>query len=95
MKKIDGFFFCGFDTVFTTSVRSVVIECWEMEQYHRCHGNQMRGDTDIFSFTASPEGEGVWMQSKTYDSKLFVTAIDVKKRLSALSNYFFDMPNIK
>jgi hypothetical protein len=26
----------------------------------------MRGDTYIFSFTASPEGEGAWMQSKTY-----------------------------
>ena len=64
-KKIDGFFFGGFDTVFTTSVRSVTEqECWEMVQYHRCHGNQMRGDTDVFSITASPEG--AWMQSKTY-----------------------------
>jgi hypothetical protein len=64
-KKIDGFFFGGFDTVFTTYVRSVTEqECWEMVQYHRCHGNQMRGDTDVFSITASPEG--AWMQSKTY-----------------------------
>jgi hypothetical protein len=66
-KKIDGFFFGGFDTVFITSVRSVTEqEFWKMVQYHRCHGNQMRGDTDVFSFTASPEGEGAWMQSKTY-----------------------------
>ena len=66
-KKIDGFFYGGFDTVFTTSVRAVTEhECWEMVQYHRCHGNQMRGDTDVYSFTTSPEGEGAWMQSKTY-----------------------------
>jgi hypothetical protein len=66
-KKIDGFFFGGFDTVFTTSVRSVTEqECWEMVQYHRCHDNQIRGDTDVFSFTASTEGEGALMQSKTY-----------------------------
>jgi hypothetical protein len=56
-KKIDGFFFGGFDTVFTTYVRAVTEqECWEMVQYHRCHGNQMRGDTDVFSLTASAEG---------------------------------------
>ena len=28
----------------------------------------MRGDTDVFSFTASPEGEGAWMQSKIYET---------------------------
>ena len=66
-KKIDGVFFGGFYTVFITSVCSVTEqECWEMVKYHRCHGNQMRGDTDVFSFTASPEREGAWMQSKTY-----------------------------
>jgi hypothetical protein len=41
-------------------------ECWEMAQYNRCVNNIMEGSADSFSFTASPEGDGVWMQTKEY-----------------------------
>jgi len=66
-KKIEGFFFGGYDTTFTTSSRPMAEkECWEMVQYHRCFENGMEGAQDSFAFTASPVGEGAWMQTKEY-----------------------------
>ena len=66
-KKIEGFFFGGYDTTFTTSVRPMAEkECWEMVQYHRCFENGMEGAKDSFAFTASPVGPGAWMQTKEY-----------------------------
>jgi hypothetical protein len=41
-------------------------ECWEMVQFNRCVNNVMEGSVDSFSFTASPEGDGAWMQAKEY-----------------------------
>ncbi len=66
-KKIVGYFFGAYDTTFTTSSRPVTEkECWEMAQYQRCFENSMEGEVDSFSFTTPPEGEGAWMQIKTY-----------------------------
>ena len=41
-------------------------ECLEKVQYQRSHDNKMKGDSGVFSFIASPEAVGAWMQSKTY-----------------------------
>jgi hypothetical protein len=58
-KKIEGFFFGGYDTTFTTTSRPMAEkECWEMVQYHRCFENRMEGAQDTVAFTASPGGEG-------------------------------------
>ena len=66
-KNIEGFFFGGYDTVFTTSARPTnERECWEMVNYHSCLGNPMVEEGDIVSFTAAPVGDGAWMQNKIY-----------------------------
>jgi hypothetical protein len=66
-KKIVAYFFGSYGTTFTTFSRPLAEkECWEMAQYYRCVNNIMEGSADSFSFTASPEGDGVWMQTKEY-----------------------------
>jgi hypothetical protein len=66
-KKIVAYFFGSYGTTFTTFSRPLAEkECWEMAQYNRCVNNIMEGSADSFSFTASPEGDGVWMQTKEY-----------------------------
>lgn len=37
-----------------------------MVKFNRCVNNLMEGSADSPSFTASPEGDGVWMQTKEY-----------------------------
>ena len=62
-KTIDGFFFGGFDTVFSSEIQHLSEnDCWRMKQTKRCGENQMIGDENQFSFTSTSTGEGVWMQ---------------------------------
>ena len=69
-KKIDGFFFGGYDTTFSTAIAPVSErDCWDMVQTRNCAGNSMITTGNTISYTASPTGEGRWMQSIIHSLK--------------------------
>ena len=80
-KHIEGFFFGGYDTTFSTSVEIVTDkECWRMVQAKDCAGHKMNGKDGTYSYVSSPIGEGSWMRTVTYTVKnCIVQTITFKK----------------
>jgi hypothetical protein len=66
-KKITGYFFGGYDTVFQeTPYETTPEECLRMASTKQCAGNSMVTQGRTASFNKPPEGEGVWMDIKVY-----------------------------
>ena len=80
-KTIDGFFFGGFDTVFSSEIQHLSEnDCWRMQKTKLCGENNMVEDGGHLSYTSFPNGEGVWMQKKTYKSEnCMIQKIMIKK----------------
>ena len=61
-KTITGFFFGGYDTVFSeTPYEATPEDCWRLAETKMCGGNEMTVVGHTASFTKAPVGEGVWM----------------------------------
>ena len=81
-RKITGFFFGSYDTIDSMSIQTISeTECKEMVETHDCAGNVMEETSpNLFSYKASPMGEGSWMRTVTYSIKnCVVQLISLKK----------------
>ena len=81
-RTIDGYFFGSYDTIDTIRVQPVSAEeCTKMKLMHDCAGNVMEETKNkLFSFKASPTGEGYWMRTVKYSVKnCLVQEITLKK----------------
>ena len=67
-RVITGYFFGSYDTVDSMSVQTISpVECQRMVETKECAGNKMvEISPKTFSYKASPNSEGTWMQRITF-----------------------------
>lgn len=67
-RKINDYFFGSYDTIDSMRIEPVSAEeCMKMVHTHDCAGNAMEETKNkLFSFRASPRGEGSWMRTVDY-----------------------------
>jgi hypothetical protein len=81
-RVVTGYFFASYDTVDSMSIQTLsTIECQNMVETHDCDGNKMKEiSPNLFSYKASPNGKGTWMQTKVEKIKnCIVQEITLKK----------------
>jgi hypothetical protein len=88
IKTIDGFSFGFCHRIFSEIQRCLSEnDCWRMQETKLCGENKMIEDGGQTSFTSTPNGEGVWMQKKTYKSENCIIQKIIMKRLHRVPNH--------
>lgn len=81
-RKVTGYFFGSYDTIDSMSIQTISeIECKKLVEVHDCDGNVMEETSpNLFSYKASPTGEGSWMSTVVYTIKnCIVQQISLKR----------------